>query len=416
MVLYNWSTKELTAKIVYYGPGLGGKTTNLQWIHDRAPIKNKGKMLSLNTEADRTLFFDFLPLELGSIRGNRTRIQLYTVPGQVFYNATRRMVLKGADAVVFVCDSQESMLDANLESLENMRQNLEANEIDADEIPIVFQFNKRDLPNALPIEILNERLNPAGQSFFEAVATRGVGVEETLKAVTTLVFRSLAEKYGDGETGASPRPPSTAAQAAPVRNPMIASPLPAPPSSPRSPASSWPAPSQPFARTAMVPPAPAEPEVSDAMLDALELDESPFDADDIEVDVLPSEEASFQVTSRPPADPHSTLASSMEETLEIRERLRSRQQSADSRPPPPLRAAIASEPSMPPFGSSSGTIPPDESEIMNAGAILSAPVTVEILDRAAEHEVVIPVDITLPKGSVQISLYLRLNLNLKTTK
>ena len=121
MVLFNYSTKELTAKVVYYGPGLCGKTTNLQWIHEKLPIKNKGKMLSLATETDRTLFFDFLPIELGTIRGMKTRIQLYTVPGQVFYNATRRMVLKGADCVVFVCDCQEPMLDANLESFENLR-------------------------------------------------------------------------------------------------------------------------------------------------------------------------------------------------------------------------------------------------------------------------------------------------------
>jgi signal recognition particle receptor subunit beta len=207
MVLFNYSTKELTAKVVYYGPGLCGKTTNLQWIHEKLPIKNKGKMLSLATETDRTLFFDFLPIEIGTIRGMRTRIQLYTVPGQVFYNATRRMVLKGADAVVFVCDSQEAMLDANLESYENMRQNLEANEIDPDEIPLVLQYNKRDLPNALPIEILNERLNPRDFPCQEAVALKGVGVEETLKAVTKLVFRSLSARYGEGAApGARPAP------------------------------------------------------------------------------------------------------------------------------------------------------------------------------------------------------------------
>ena len=194
MVLFNYSTKELTAKVVYYGAGLCGKTTNLQWIHEKLPIKNKGKMLSLATETDRTLFFDFLPIELGAIRGMKTRIQLYTVPGQVFYNATRRMVLKGADCVVFVCDSQEAMLDANLESLENLRANLEANEIDANEIPMVIQYNKRDLPNALPVEILNERLNPRGLPFFEAVAKKGIGDEETLKGATTLVFKSLAGK------------------------------------------------------------------------------------------------------------------------------------------------------------------------------------------------------------------------------
>ncbi|MBN2371985.1 MAG: hypothetical protein JXO72_16005, partial [Vicinamibacteria bacterium] len=164
------------------------------------------------------------------------------------------------------------------------------------------------------------------------------------------------------------------------------------------------------------PPAPSEPEVSDAMLDALELDEPPFEVDDIEVDVLPSEEASFRVTSRPPADPHSTLASSMEETLEIRERLRAHQMQDESRTPPPLRSTFSSGPAEPTFGPSSGTIQPGETETPNAGAILSAPVSVEIVDRAGEHEVVIPVDIVLPKGAVQISLYLRLNLNLRTTK
>jgi signal recognition particle receptor subunit beta len=205
MVLFNYSTKELTAKVVYYGPGLCGKTTNLQWIHEKVPIKNKGKMLSLATETDRTLFFDFLPIEIGTIRGMRTRIQLYTVPGQVFYNATRRMVLKGADCLVFVVDSQEPMLDASIESFENLRQNLEANEIDPDQIPMVLQYNKRDLPNALPIEILNERMNPNGHPFYEAVAVKGVGVEETLKGVTKLVFKSLSAKYGEPAAAAPSR-------------------------------------------------------------------------------------------------------------------------------------------------------------------------------------------------------------------
>src|SRR5512147_1595453 len=215
MVLFNYSTKELTAKVVYYGPGLCGKTTNLQWVHEKLPIKNKGKMLSLATETDRTLFFDFLPIEIGTIRGMKTRIQLYTVPGQVFYNATRRMVLKGADAVVFVCDSQEAMLDANIESFQNMRQNLEANEIDPDEVPLVLQYNKRDLPNALPIEILNERMNTRDYAWQEAVALKGTGVEETLKAVTKVVFKSLSARYGEGgaplrQTSAAPvRPPSS---------------------------------------------------------------------------------------------------------------------------------------------------------------------------------------------------------------
>jgi hypothetical protein len=210
MVLFNYSTKELTAKVVYYGPGLCGKTTNLQWVHEKLPIKNKGKMLSLATETDRTLFFDFLPIEIGTIRGMKTRIQLYTVPGQVFYNATRRMVLKGADAVCFVCDSQEAMLDANLESYENMRQNLESNEIGPDEIPIVLQYNKRDLPNALPIEILNERMNPHNFPFYEAIAVKGIGVEDTLKAITKLVFKALSVKYGNGAAATPPPAPPLA--------------------------------------------------------------------------------------------------------------------------------------------------------------------------------------------------------------
>src|SRR5687767_2392746 len=201
MVLFNYATKELTAKVVYYGPGLCGKTTNLQYIHEKLPIKNKRKMLSLATETDRTLFFDFLPIELGTIRGMKTRIQLYTVPGQVFYNATRRMVLKGADCVVFVADSQEPMLEPNLQSLDNLRENLEANEIDPNQIPMVLQFNKRDLPNALPIEILNEKLNAKNYPFFEAVALKGIGVEDTLKGATALVFRSLSTKYGESGAG-----------------------------------------------------------------------------------------------------------------------------------------------------------------------------------------------------------------------
>jgi hypothetical protein len=193
MVLFNYSTKELTAKVVYYGPGLCGKTTNLQWIHEKLPIKNKGKMLSLATETDRTLFFDFLPIEIGTIRGMRTRIQLYTVPGQVFYNATRRMVLKGADAVCFVADSQEAMLDANLESYENMRQNLEANEIDADEIPVVLQYNKRDLPNVAPVEYMEFLLNNRDVQVpsFTSTAHKCEGVFETLNMITRMLLNKF---------------------------------------------------------------------------------------------------------------------------------------------------------------------------------------------------------------------------------
>jgi CheY-like chemotaxis protein/signal recognition particle receptor subunit beta len=198
MALFNHATKEVTAKLVYYGPGLGGKTTNLRWIHDNVVVKAKGKLVSLATQADRTLFFDFLPVELGAIRGMRTRMQIYTVPGQVFYEATRRVVLKGCDAVVFVADSQAAMLDANVESLQSLRRNLLANEIDPS-IPMVLQYNKRDLPTALPVAVLDARLNPRHLPFFEAVALEGTGVEETLKGVTRLLFHSLSTYYGEGE-------------------------------------------------------------------------------------------------------------------------------------------------------------------------------------------------------------------------
>jgi len=198
MALFNHATKEVTAKLVYYGPGLCGKTTNLRWIHDNLPFKRKGRLVSLATQTDRTLFFDFLPIELGSIRGMRTRVQIYTVPGQVFYEATRRMVLRDCDAVVFVADSQAAMLDANAESLRSLRQNLLVNEIDPT-IPLVIQYNKRDLPTALPVAVLNERLNPRNLPCFEAVAFKGTGVEETLKGITKQLFQWLSRYYGEGD-------------------------------------------------------------------------------------------------------------------------------------------------------------------------------------------------------------------------
>ncbi len=204
MALFNHATKEVTAKLVYYGPGLCGKTTNLQWIHGNLSFKTKGKLVSLATQTDRTLFFDFLPVELGTIRGMRTRMQIYTVPGQVFYELTRRMVLKGCDAVVFVADSQAAMLDANAESLRSLRQNLLVNEIDP-EVPQVIQYNKRDLPTALPISVLNERLNPRNLPYFEAVAFKGTGVEATLKGITKQLFQWLSRYYGESDTAARRR-------------------------------------------------------------------------------------------------------------------------------------------------------------------------------------------------------------------
>jgi mutual gliding-motility protein MglA len=196
LVLFNYALKELTAKIVYYGPGLSGKTSNLQYIYEELPIKNKGRMLTLATETDRTLYFDFLPVDAGVVRGIKTRVQLYTVPGQVFYNATRRMVLKGADGVVFVADSQRSMFEANLESLENLKDNLKAHDLKLEEMPMVMQFNKRDLEDVASLEEMNERLNNLNGPFYEAVAKDGIGVEETLQAISGLVLKSVIDRYG----------------------------------------------------------------------------------------------------------------------------------------------------------------------------------------------------------------------------
>jgi len=215
MALFNHATKEVTAKLVYYGPGLCGKTSNLQWIHDRLAFRSKGKLVSLATQTDRTLFFDFLPLELGSIRGMRARVQIYTVPGQVFYEATRRMVLKGCDAVVFIADSQAAMLDANAESQRSLRQNLLVNEIDPS-IPQVIQYNKRDLPTALPLAVLNERLNPRGMPAFEAVAIKGTGVEETLRGITKLLFQWLSRHYGEATSASAAAPDASKTAAKPV--------------------------------------------------------------------------------------------------------------------------------------------------------------------------------------------------------
>jgi len=196
MVLFNYATKEITAKIVYYGPGLCGKTTNLQFIYESLPSNHKSKMLSLSTKTDRTLFFDFLPLDLGKIRGMRTKLQLYTVPGQVYYNSTRQLVLKGADGVVFVADSQDYALDANLESLQNLEDNLKRQGLKLRELPIVIQYNKRDLPNAIPVAKLEKELNKLSAPHYESVATSGAGVEKTLNGVTQLVLTNLVKKYG----------------------------------------------------------------------------------------------------------------------------------------------------------------------------------------------------------------------------
>jgi GTPase SAR1 family protein len=198
MALFNYATKEITIKIVYYGPGLSGKTTNLQFLHSAFDPAKRGKLLSLATEADRTLFFDFLPVELGKISEFSIRFQLYTVPGQVRYNATRKLVLKGADAVVFVGDSQREMRQQNVESLRNMRENLIANNIDPGDIPVILQYNKRDLTNILSVDELNADLNEGGKyEFKESVATKGAGVQETFQRITKLVIEGISKKHKD---------------------------------------------------------------------------------------------------------------------------------------------------------------------------------------------------------------------------
>jgi mutual gliding-motility protein MglA len=187
----NYMAREINCKIVYYGPGLCGKTTNLQHIYKRTNPEAKGKMISLATETERTLFFDFLPLSLGEIRGFKTRFHLYTVPGQVFYDASRKLILKGVDGVIFVADSQLERLEANQESLDNLRANLAEHGYSLDKLPYVVQYNKRDLPNALPVHELRPLLNPTNVPDFEASARTGEGVFETLKAVSKLVLTEL---------------------------------------------------------------------------------------------------------------------------------------------------------------------------------------------------------------------------------
>ncbi len=195
MALFNYATKEITLKVVYYGPGLSGKTTNLQQLHSSLDSQKTGKLLSLATETDRTLFFDFLPVELGKVKDFSIRFQLYTVPGQVKYNATRKVVLKGADAVVFVADSQREMKEANIESFNNMRENLLSNNINPDDISLVLQYNKRDLTDILSIDELNKDLNSDDQVYLEAEAINGKGVQETFQTITKLLIKDIARKH-----------------------------------------------------------------------------------------------------------------------------------------------------------------------------------------------------------------------------
>jgi mutual gliding-motility protein MglA len=189
--IINYAAREINCKVVYYGTGLGGKTTNLEYIHSRLNPEVRGEMISLATEADRTLFFDFLPVDLGEVRGFKTRFHLYTVPGQVYYNASRKLILKGVDGIIFVADSQPHRAEANLEAMENLYENMADHELDLGSIPFVIQYNKRDLPEVLPVETMRAALNPTLVPDFEAVAIEGRGVFETLSAVSRLVIQSL---------------------------------------------------------------------------------------------------------------------------------------------------------------------------------------------------------------------------------
>jgi signal recognition particle receptor subunit beta len=261
VVVVSYSGKEINAKLVYYGAGLSGKTTNLESIYEAVPDTSRGKMVSMKTQSDRTLFFDLLPLDLGEIMGFKTRFLLYTVPGQVFYNATRKLVLKGADAIVFVADSEVGKMEENKESLANLRANLAEYSLSLDEIPWVIQYNKRDLPNVYSVQELNDELNPGGRvPFFEAVATTGKGVFETFRGVSHHLMEKVTRDLRRTPTASSPVASNGARVAAPVEQ--------APPSPPSPPApveapavtraetvraaAAPPAPSQAIAREAQV--------------------------------------------------------------------------------------------------------------------------------------------------------------------
>jgi signal recognition particle receptor subunit beta len=226
VVFFNYTTMQMTAKIVYYGPGLCGKTTNLHWIHHKTAPGSRGDMVSLETETDRTLFFDLLPLEVGVIGNLKVRLQLYTVPGQVFYNATRKLVLKGVDGIVFVADSQQAAQDANVESMGNLHENLSELGLTLDQVPFVLQYNKRDIRNIVPVEAMNKALNPLSAPAFEAAALHGIGVFETLKAISKQAIGQVRKKIAE-ETRRRPEPQPAATvpePALPASKPAAAAP------------------------------------------------------------------------------------------------------------------------------------------------------------------------------------------------
>ncbi len=244
MVVVSYSGKEINAKLVYYGPGLSGKTTNLEYIYQSVPTSNRGKMVSMKTRTERTLFFDFLPVDLGELGGFKTRFLLYTVPGQVYYNATRKLVLRGVDAVIFVADSARGKMDENLESLQNLHENLREYGLDLNNIPYVVQYNKRDIDDGYSIEEMEQALNPTGAPYYEAVATTGQGVFETFRGIGRLLLQKLSKeiKLGDGRSIATPAP-SIVTPALPAGSPAetgpaapaAAAPAASPPATPSNP-------------------------------------------------------------------------------------------------------------------------------------------------------------------------------------
>ncbi len=295
MVLINKAINEITVKLVYYGPGLCGKTTNLEKIYGNPKLENKGKMISMATETDRTLFFDFMPMELGTIGGQKVRVQLYTVPGQVFYDATRKLVLRGADGVVFVADSQSTMRESNLDSLENLKTNLRINRIDPDKVAVVFQFNKRDLENVDPVDEMKEYLHTGDAPFVEASAKNGTGVTQTLRAAVGRMLENLKNNvdttlYDEPELG---RPDMTARSGV---TPMSAG---TPKLSMKTSAGNAPAPAP-----ALPVFSPVEPEQAGAPFDAVavaepEPDEDPFGAVHVEAVVVEESESPFSASDNP---------------------------------------------------------------------------------------------------------------------
>jgi hypothetical protein len=256
MVQINFAAREVNCKIVYYGPGRSGKTTNLEVVHAKAPAANRGDLVSIATETDRTLYFDFLPLELGQIANMNTKFQLYTVPGQVFYNATRKLVLQGSDGIIFVADSNPDMRDENIESLENLAENLAENGLNIDDLPIVLQFNKRDLPNAMSQEQMNADLNRWNAPTCDGIAVKGDGVFPTLQKLSSLVMKKLNSEYSDKKPGAAASAPAGAPVGAPAAPPArsAAPPPPRPAAPPPRPVA--PPPPRPGPRATAMPPPP----------------------------------------------------------------------------------------------------------------------------------------------------------------